>query len=164
MRSHFVVTALVLAALGLLGLTPLASADENQTKARRASIRIRMPADAKLTINGKAPKNRGSRWFITPQLQKGQKFTCHLKAEFTRGKNTVTVARKITLRAGQNKVVSLRLPGLSSRRRDAYGATRRTATRRGVTTYRFSVSPPSDSAYGTYSYRDMRADEDSVRD
>src|SRR5262249_3032573 len=75
MRSVLLLPAFVLVIPGLFGLTPLVSASENQARTRCASVRVLMPAGARLTINGKAPKNRRNRRFVTPQLEKGQKFT-----------------------------------------------------------------------------------------
>jgi uncharacterized protein (TIGR03000 family) len=123
-----------------------------------------MPHGARLTINGKAAEKRSTRHFVTPPLEKGQKFNYVFKAEFTRGNKTVTIARKVTLRGGQNKVVSLRLPGMSSRRGYTYGTTPRPANRIGVYSYRFTPDVSVSSPFGGYQYRDMRSDEDSVRD
>src|SRR5436190_12225932 len=74
----------ILAVPGMLGLTLTASANDHQSNGRRASVRVLMPAGARLTVNGKAAEKRNSRRFVTPPLEEGQKFHCVLKAELTR--------------------------------------------------------------------------------
>jgi uncharacterized protein (TIGR03000 family) len=126
-------------------------------------VRVFVPAGAHLTINGKdTEQKRGSRRFITLHLKKGKRYSYTLKAEFTRGKKTVAVSQKVRLRAGQNRVVSLRL-GENSRR-PVYGASRRPRNRGRASYYRFFPNPSPDPLFGRGEYRDMRSDEDSVRD
>ena len=163
MRSLLLVPAFALTFMGLLWPGPAVSAAQKEDKTRRAKVRVLLPDGAKLTINGNAPKKSTSRRFITRPLETGKTYHYTFKAEFTRGNLTVTVARKVALRAGQNKVVSLRLPGTSARE-TTYGGSRRSANRGAVRTYRLRVDHPIDPAFGSKSYRDMTADEDSVRD
>ncbi len=143
----FVVTGFALASLGLLWPERSFFAAENQAKARRAMVRVLVPAGARLTINGKPARKATARRFVTHPLERGRTYTYTFKAEFVRGHKSVTVARTIKLRAGQKKVVSLRPRGESSRY--TYGANRRPA-RRNRTSYRFSPGLSSDSS-GRYS-------------
>jgi uncharacterized protein (TIGR03000 family) len=136
---------------GLLWPDSSASAAEKQANSPSATVRVLLPKHAKLTIDGKAAGPRsGSRRSITLPLEKGNKSRFTIQAEFRRGKKTITVRRQVTLRAGQKRVVSLRLRG-------TYGRSALSgANRRGrVYSYRFTVEHPYDPAYGNYSYRDM---------
>jgi uncharacterized protein (TIGR03000 family) len=121
---------------------------EKQAKARRATVRVIVPAGARLTINGKATQQKGgSRRFITRRLHSGKKHAFIFKAEFKRGHKTVTVSRKVRLRAGQSRVISLGSPEVSSRYR--YGANRRPSNRNRV--YRFGPGPSTVPSSGRYS-------------
>ena len=73
-----------------------------------ATIRVSLPADAKLTVDGSATTSTSAtRSFVTPPLERGRDFHYTLKAEFVRGKQTITVQEVITVRAGQETVASL---------------------------------------------------------
>ena len=74
------------------------------------------------------------------------------KAEFVRGHNTVTVTRTVTLRAGQSKLLHLGVPAKTIR------------YPRPEFSQHSSIIHPSSSVYPGYRFRDMRQDEDSVRD
>jgi uncharacterized protein (TIGR03000 family) len=162
MRS-LIITAFALTTLGLLGPGPSLFAAEKQARARRATVRVLVPAGATLTINDKATlQHKGSRRFITPPLEKGKGYTYTFKAEFKYGKKSISVARTVKLRAGQKRVISLRLADLS--RRGEYGANRWPRYRGRTSIYRFSPTSSPDPLFGRGSYRDMTADEDSVRD
>jgi uncharacterized protein (TIGR03000 family) len=153
MRSGFTMAACVLAVLELLGPTSTAEAGENRGSARRATVRVLLPPGARWTVNGKATENPKNRRFVTPPLEKGKAYTYTFAAKFTRGQKSITVRRKVSLRAGQKTVVSLR-------RSRKYGrSTRATNARsnRGRSySYRLSVNHPYDPAFGTYSYSDMK--------
>ncbi len=150
----------VVSALGLIGLLwpglP-AGAAEKQANSASATVRVLVPKNAKVTVDGKelGPKS-GTRRLLTLPVEKGEKNRFTIQAEFKRGKKTITIRQRVLLRAGQKKVVSLR-----SRR--TYGRSAR-PSRGAVSTYRLNVSHPYDPAYGTYSYRDMRAYAPGVRD
>jgi uncharacterized protein (TIGR03000 family) len=104
-------------------------------------------------VNGKVPENPKKRRFVTPALEKGKPYNYTFEAKFTRGQKSITVRRKVSVRAGQKKVVSLR----PSR---AYGRSSRTANARssgGGYSYRLTVEHAYDPAFGTYSYSDMKA-------
>jgi uncharacterized protein (TIGR03000 family) len=153
MCSNLTRIACALTFLGLLGPGFGWAASENQPRARRASVRVLLPAGAQLTINGKVPENPKNRRFVTPPLEQGQTYTYTFQAKYSRGQKSITIRRKVTLRPGQKKVVSLRsskIYGRSSR-----FANTRSRPVRGYS-YRLNVDHPWDPAYGTYSYRDMR--------
>src|SRR5262249_26187472 len=119
MRFVFMMSACALSVLGLLGRGPTTVAAEKRGSARRATVRVLLPAGARLTVDGKkVPESQQNHRFATPPLEKGKKYTYAFQAKYTRGQKTISVRRKVTLRAGQNKVVSLgrsRAYGRSSR-------------------------------------------------
>ena len=81
------------------------------TDPARAVIRVTLPADAILTIDGDATKSTSAdRTFVTPPLETGKDFHYDFKAEFVRGGQTVTVERQVAVRAGRETVVSLNPP------------------------------------------------------
>jgi uncharacterized protein (TIGR03000 family) len=163
MRIILGVSAFALTGFGLLCPGTSVKAAEKQGKYRPARVRVLVPAGTHLTINGKTTEqNRESRHFITPPLQKGKTYSYTFKAEFPRGNKTITLSRKVRLRAGQDRVVSLRV-GEPSRRFE-YGANRRPRSWGQVSYYRFTPDSSPDPLFGRGRYRDMREDEDSVRD
>jgi uncharacterized protein (TIGR03000 family) len=93
MRSLLVASAFALTGFGLLWPESSVSAAEKQGKGRPAIVLVLVPARAHLTINGKDnEQKRGRRSFITPPLEKGKGYSYTFKADFTRGKKTVTVS------------------------------------------------------------------------
>lgn len=77
-----------------------------------ATIVVTLPADARLTVDGRATKSTsGLRQFVTPPLRPGKKYSYTFKAEFVRQGHTITVARKVPVRAGRQTAVSLDVPG-----------------------------------------------------
>ena len=99
------------AAVGVstFGLPRAARADEAP-----ATVHVRLPADAKLTIDGEPTKSTSAdRTFVTPPLESGEDFHYTLRAEFVREGETLTIERRIAVRAGQETRVSLDLPGAS---------------------------------------------------
>jgi uncharacterized protein (TIGR03000 family) len=143
----FIVSTFVLTSLGLLWPEASLFAAEKQAKARRATVRVFAPAGARLTINGKLAKKATARLFVTHPLEHGKTYSYTFKAEFVRGHKSVSIAHTVKLRAGQKKVVSLRLQGTS--RRYTYGALGR-PSKRGVS-YRFSSGPSNVPSSGRYS-------------
>lgn len=111
MRSVLLSAVVGLSALGL----PLAGTAAPQSDAVPAKIRVMVPADATLTFDGEPTKmTSADRTFVTPPLDRGKDYYYNLKAQFVRGDDTVTVERRITVRAGQDTNVSLGMPGASS--------------------------------------------------
>src|SRR5438034_9092127 len=76
-----------------------------------AVMRVTLPADAKLTINGSATQSTSAkRVFVSPPLPAGKSFQYTLQAEFIRAGNTITVARAVSVRAGRETLVLLDVP------------------------------------------------------
>lgn len=67
----------------------------------RATVIVRLPADARLTADGRTLNLTGSeRRFVSPELPQGQEFVYKFTAEYERDGETVTVAKKVAVRAG----------------------------------------------------------------
>lgn len=66
-----------------------------------ASLKFKVPADAKLYVDGKlAPGTGPERSFYTPPLAAGQKFFYEVKAELVVGGKTVVEEKKVIVEAG----------------------------------------------------------------
>jgi uncharacterized protein (TIGR03000 family) len=77
-----------------------------------ATIRVTLPADARLTVDGQPTRSiSAERLFLSPPLEPGQDFRYTFRAEFLREGKTVTVQRDVIVRAGRETVVSLDAPG-----------------------------------------------------
>lgn len=89
---------------GLSGLRPAAhtnSALASNTPTARASVVVRLPADAKLFADGRALTLTGAeRKFVSPELPTGQEFVYKFTAEYERDGETVSVTKKVAVRAG----------------------------------------------------------------
>lgn len=78
---------------------------------RRASVIVHVHADAKLTVDGKATEQRGSRRsFVSPPLDKGKKFVYTFVAEWMPRNNyeSYIVTRKVTVEAGKSVEIDMR--------------------------------------------------------
>jgi uncharacterized protein (TIGR03000 family) len=76
-----------------------------------ATIVVRLPADAKLSIEGQATKSTSElRTFTSPPIQPGKDFEYTLKAEVNRGGRAQSTTTKVTVRAGQETFVTLERP------------------------------------------------------
>jgi uncharacterized protein (TIGR03000 family) len=76
-----------------------------------ALIIVTLPADAKLAIEGQATSTTSSvRSFESPVLRPGKDFHYQLEAKFVRDGQTVTVSKRIAVRAGQETRVELNAP------------------------------------------------------
>jgi uncharacterized protein (TIGR03000 family) len=76
-----------------------------------AKIYVTLPADAKLTIDGMPTVSTStSRVFVSPRLTRGKTFYYVLKATVVRGGKTETVAKKVTVRAGEDTRVKIDIP------------------------------------------------------
>jgi uncharacterized protein (TIGR03000 family) len=92
-------------AVALLVLTPVRAAEEQEP----AMIRVELPEDARLTIDGMSTVSTGaSRLFISPSLERGREFTYTLRAERSQGDKPVRASKTITVRAGEETQVDLR--------------------------------------------------------
>jgi uncharacterized protein (TIGR03000 family) len=77
----------------------------------QATIILNVPADARVTFNGQATTSRStSRTFVTPTLQPDRQYFYDVTAEVDRGGRTVTLSRRIAVRAGQVTREALNLP------------------------------------------------------
>jgi uncharacterized protein (TIGR03000 family) len=100
------VTAL---ALVLLVHTPATAEEGRQGPSERATIRVELPEDARLTFDGESTASTGShRVFLSPPLVRGKEFSYTLRAERMRGGEPVSVSKTITVRAGEATRVDLR--------------------------------------------------------
>ncbi len=96
-----------LASLGL-GAGSLAAAPIQKAP---ATLAVTLPADATLTIDGRATNSTSSnRLFVSPPLEPGKDYYYTLKAEFRRAGKTISVRQKVFVRAGRETVVSLNVP------------------------------------------------------
>lgn len=77
--------------VGASGATPTA----------RATVLIRLPADAQLYADNAALRLTGpERKFVTPELPTGQEFTYRFRAEYEREGEVISVSKKVVVRAG----------------------------------------------------------------
>ena len=86
-----------------------AAAADDKDEGQRATLRVRLPADAKLMVDGQETRQTGSlRRFYSPPLKPGANY--HYNFEWTYRKNgdSVTRTKKIAVRAGDDKEVDLR--------------------------------------------------------
>jgi uncharacterized protein (TIGR03000 family) len=76
-----------------------------------ATITVRLPADARLTVDGaKTQATESSRTFVSPPLQPGKEYQYTLRCEVTRDGKKVERTKDITVRAGQQSEVTFDLP------------------------------------------------------
>lgn len=72
----------------------------------RATVTVRLPADAKLYADGAALRlTGGERKFVTPELPGGMEYTYQLTAEYERNGEVVSVTKKVAVRAGGTAAV-----------------------------------------------------------
>jgi uncharacterized protein (TIGR03000 family) len=104
MRSMLLSAVVALSAFGLALAGPAAArADEAP-----AVIRVTLPADATLTIDGQPTTSTSAdRTFVTPPLEAGKTFHYELKAVIGSGENKTTIERRVAVRAGQQTNVAL---------------------------------------------------------
>jgi uncharacterized protein (TIGR03000 family) len=69
--------------------------------AARATVLVRLPVDARLYADGRLLALTGAeRKFVSPELPAGQEFAYRFRAEYERGGETVSVTKKVAVRAG----------------------------------------------------------------
>jgi uncharacterized protein (TIGR03000 family) len=79
---------------------------------------VRLPADARLTVDGEPTRARGAvRTFASPPLAAGQRYQYELRAEVVRAGRTRSVRQRVVVYPGQESVVQLGLEGVSTARR-----------------------------------------------
>ena len=73
-----------------------------------ATVLVRLPADARLTIDGDATVSTGAaRRFASPPLTAGRTYYYTLSAEVLRDGRRLTVTHRVAVRAGQESAVEL---------------------------------------------------------
>jgi uncharacterized protein (TIGR03000 family) len=83
---------------------PKIKKSEEQT---RAKVRIEIPADAKLFVDGQLMKTSSAvRMFKTPVLEPNQTYFYELKAEVIRNSQTFTEVQQLVVRAGEQASAS----------------------------------------------------------
>ena len=111
MRSMLLSAVVGMSAIGL----PLAGPSAAHADEKPAVIRVTLPADATLTIDGEPTQSTSSdRCFRTPPLETGKEFHYTLRATVVRGDDTVGVERRVAVRAGQETDAALTLPGATA--------------------------------------------------
>jgi uncharacterized protein (TIGR03000 family) len=77
---------------------------------RRARIIVHLPADAKLSVNGKAMRSTSAtRRFVSPPLKAGEDYQYVFKAEVQRDGEPATIAKRVDVRAGQTQEITFQL-------------------------------------------------------
>lgn len=92
---------------GMLGLRPAqATITAASGQTGRATVVVKLPADAKLFADGRALNLTGAeRKFVSPELPLGQEFSYRFKAEYERDGETVSVTKKVAVQAGATAAV-----------------------------------------------------------
>jgi uncharacterized protein (TIGR03000 family) len=73
-----------------------------------ATIIVSLPAGAKLTVDDTVTQSTSAtRVFTSPALKVGQEYNYNLKAEVVQDGKTITLAKQVTVRAGNETSVSL---------------------------------------------------------
>lgn len=77
-----------------------------------AKIIVKLPADAKLFVDGQTTKtsDKDVREFVTPDLQAGIEYKYVMKAEVTRDGVPITETRHVVIRSGDDLKVNFELP------------------------------------------------------
>jgi uncharacterized protein (TIGR03000 family) len=100
-----------LAALVLLAGTSLAQADKNaKAEGKKVTLEVKLPADAKLFIDGKETKATGPvRRFVSPAIAEvdGAKYVYTLKAVIADQNGDQVITRQIEVKPGEEKKVEL---------------------------------------------------------
>jgi uncharacterized protein (TIGR03000 family) len=78
---------------------------------RRAKVVVHLPAKAKLSVDGQAMRSTSAtRRFFTAPLEAGKSYRYVFKAEMDRDGKPVEVAKRLDVRAGQQKEITLTFP------------------------------------------------------
>ena len=79
---------------------------------RVAQIHVNVPADAEVWIEGQATKQAGTkRWFVSPELTKGQQFEYKVRARWNEEGRPVEQTQQLTVKAGDHLNVTFPTPG-----------------------------------------------------
>lgn len=95
---------------GATGLRPAPAAAPSAAVASnsvaRATVVVRLPADARLAADGRELTLTGTeRTFVSPELPRDQEFVYRFTAQYDRDGETVSVTKKVTVRAGGTAAV-----------------------------------------------------------
>jgi uncharacterized protein (TIGR03000 family) len=79
-----------------------------QEPGQRANLRVHLPSDARLLVDGRETKKTGpNRLFVSPPLTPGKTFRYTFQWTYRKDGKLVTRTRTISFRAGENKEVDL---------------------------------------------------------
>jgi uncharacterized protein (TIGR03000 family) len=82
-------------------MAPVGGADQPAP----ATVIIKLPADARLTVNGQETKvSNGEQRFRTPALEPGRTYSYEMTVTGKKADKEMTVTRKVTVRAGQESL------------------------------------------------------------
>ena len=96
-------------ALVLLICAPATAEEPRQGPSEQATIRVDLPANARLMFDGEATTSTGAhRVFFSPPLVRGKEFSYTLRAEQMRGGKRTFLKKTIIVRAGEETRVDLR--------------------------------------------------------
>jgi uncharacterized protein (TIGR03000 family) len=85
--------------------------DKDKDVAAPANLRVNLPADAKLFVDGAPTRSTSSqRLLITPNLQPGREFHYTLRAEVVRDGQVQRVSQRVAVRAGRETQVTIQVP------------------------------------------------------
>ena len=100
----------------VIPVEPMVKPKGSDTMPMGANLKFKVPADAKLFVDGKETPGSGpERAFFTPPLERGKKFFYEVKVEYTAdGKKKTTDVEKVIVEAGDNKVIELPKAGVAS--------------------------------------------------
>jgi uncharacterized protein (TIGR03000 family) len=88
-----------------------AEVDLNEATTDTARITVKLPADARLTVNGVAvTAPEGARTFETPKLEAGRSYYYTLRAEMVRNGKTHTEDKRVVVEAGRAVTVEFTEP------------------------------------------------------
>jgi uncharacterized protein (TIGR03000 family) len=95
----------------LAAAVPLAARADGPAPPDRAQLRVRLPADAVLTIGASATRQAGGeRLFVSPPLETGKRYSYTLTAEWKENGQTRTEVREVPVRAGEETLVVFGAP------------------------------------------------------
>jgi len=91
--------------------TPATYVATTSSGSRTATFVVNLPADARLIVNGSTTRSTTARRvFVSPPLEPGGTYYYTLRAEITRGGETLATTRQVSVRPGQQTEVTLDIP------------------------------------------------------
>lgn len=99
---------------GMREKTPAPKKESGTMAPAPATIFVRLPADAKLTVDGVATQSTSAtRVFSSPTLEAGKEFSYTLKAQIVRDGRTLTTTKEVAVRAGSETRIAMEFPEAS---------------------------------------------------